>query len=739
VRLSIPFSLVLLLAGCVPRSATQTAPAEPLTTTTTPVTAAESTATVDPNTATLSPTLAPFTPTPLLPGMTLELVGQVGGESDALAIQGAYAYLGVGLRLAVVEITELSNPQIVGQSEILGGLVQSVALAGDYAYVATGDGGVQVIDVADPTGPRRVGTLDLDGAANDVAVVGNYAYVATGDSCMLGANASSICTGNLRVVDISSPARPREVGRADTEGWPYSLAITGKFAYLVASDGTNLVGGLRVIEVSQPETPRLAGSLDTEDANGVALDVARNYAYIAGDSLWVIDISNPNTPHKISSLGAFMSSVDIAVAGNYAYVVNESCEFGKCFSSLQAVDVTDPATPHQAQSQSSQAGASGMGVGRGIVLLDGLAYLVQDKGLEIRDVSKPGDWERIGYLEAVGPVSKLVVADDHVYAAAGQPGQESLHIIDVQDPTQPINMGHCEECAGLVNGMAVGDGYAYLGVWEGGLRILDIRDLAHPRLVGHLAIGEPGGAGIFDLALGKGFVIITMEIHSLRVVEVIDPAQPREVSSLSLPVLSYAPIALAGEYAHVLTALCGEAGCEERLQLIDLSDPTKPRLMGNLEVLDARVLAVADNYAYVASELCDDTYSSCSQELWLIDVTDPKLPRLVSKLTLAKGARDIRDLAVSEGYAYLLGSSGLRVIDVTDPTQPREIGASDVRGPNLDVVGGYVYVAGESNGLLILQVSPLASGKLLEPVVIKHLATLIRMGFVVTTSVVRND
>ncbi len=66
------------------------------------------------------------------------------------------------------------------------------------------DGGLRVVDVSNPAQPREVGFYDTPGWAEGVAVSGAYAYVADGDG--------------LRVVDVSNPAQPREVGFYDTPG-----------------------------------------------------------------------------------------------------------------------------------------------------------------------------------------------------------------------------------------------------------------------------------------------------------------------------------------------------------------------------------------------------------------------------------------------------------------------------------------------------------------------------------------
>jgi hypothetical protein len=65
--------------------------------------------------------------------------------------------------------------------------------------------GLRVIDVSNPAAPVEVGSIDTPDLACDVSVVGGLTYVADG-------------TSGLRVVDVSDPAAPVEVGSIDTPG-----------------------------------------------------------------------------------------------------------------------------------------------------------------------------------------------------------------------------------------------------------------------------------------------------------------------------------------------------------------------------------------------------------------------------------------------------------------------------------------------------------------------------------------
>jgi hypothetical protein len=171
-----------------------------------------------------SPT--PTEDTGLYPGgQNVEFIGHSGGSFSAVAVGDpwggsgqAYAYVGEGPQLTILDISNPASPEVAGKSSLLPDLVEDVYIAAaatpgiTYAFVANGDGGLRVMDVSAPSEPREVGVLKTAGRASGVAVVTDeawdpsaalrkssgraYAYVAAMDA-------------GLRVVDVSNPWDPR--------------------------------------------------------------------------------------------------------------------------------------------------------------------------------------------------------------------------------------------------------------------------------------------------------------------------------------------------------------------------------------------------------------------------------------------------------------------------------------------------------------------------------------------------
>src|SRR5512135_993571 len=72
-------------------------------------------------------------------GLNVRLVGQIGGTSYSVAVAGNRAFLSVGPRLVILDVTQPAAPVVLGQTAPLPNVIQGVTLSGTYAYVADWD------------------------------------------------------------------------------------------------------------------------------------------------------------------------------------------------------------------------------------------------------------------------------------------------------------------------------------------------------------------------------------------------------------------------------------------------------------------------------------------------------------------------------------------------------------------------------------------------------------------------
>ena len=102
------------------------------------------------------------------------------------------------------------------------------------------------------------------------------------------------CTAGLVVVDISTPSKPRVIGRAPAGSLKHPRKIALQFLRAFVTDED----GLKVFDLTDPVNPRPvpAATIPLKDAQGVY--AARTYAYVAdgADGLAIIDIKNPDAP-----------------------------------------------------------------------------------------------------------------------------------------------------------------------------------------------------------------------------------------------------------------------------------------------------------------------------------------------------------------------------------------------------------------------------------------------------------
>ena len=231
-------------------------------------------------------------------------------QAHDVAVAGNYAYIADGLGgLVIVDITDPSAPNLAGSYPISEVYINnpnadSVAVEGDYAYVAAHD--LFIVDITDPSSPSLAVVVEALYIAPilDVEVSGGYAYL--------------LSEYGFEIWDISDPSAPTFLSSYISHS--RSIAVEGNYAYLPGYDSSG-DDCLEIVDISDPSSPTVVATYDPGSAvNDVA--VAGNYAYLAAiDGLVVLDISDPSSPIEVDSYSdsAYRS---IVVSGNYAYVTN---------------------------------------------------------------------------------------------------------------------------------------------------------------------------------------------------------------------------------------------------------------------------------------------------------------------------------------------------------------------------------------------------------------------------------
>ena len=243
------------------------------------------------------------------------------GSAVVTASNGAFT------ATTTVAVTSFS-PQALAFLPIPG-FANGVATDGDFAYVAAGATGLQIVDLSDPASPFIAASLDTTGNANDVRVEAGLVYLADGSE-------------GLRVVRVTDPSNPVLVGTVDTAGTATDLALEGSLVFV--ADGAS---GLAVIDASDPAAPALRGTVDTP-GNARGVDADGDFAVVADATggVHVIDVSDPDNPSLVGSTATRSNgtsrAADVAVRGRRAYVADGS---DRALGGLRVIDFRAPATP----------------------------------------------------------------------------------------------------------------------------------------------------------------------------------------------------------------------------------------------------------------------------------------------------------------------------------------------------------------------------------------------------------
>lgn len=260
--------------------------------------------------------------------------------SDPLQGFARYLFVTEGYRgLHVIDVTEPTNPRRVAFEASVN--PRGLELCGDYLFLADGVGGLVAYDVSKPAEPRRVGQLPLFDA-HEVRVQWPYAYVADGP-------------GGLAIVDVRAPLAPKLVGGTrlawDADEQDAAIDVDVLFQYsrpkaLKATnralgrrtDPVNLVAlvdearGLVLVDVTEPTDPRRLWPGPPVRGRSVARGRDR-YVYRGVELRSHVDLAEPQGGER-------------TFERDYAYVLRERIRVdGRRRSSVVPIDVTDPRRP----------------------------------------------------------------------------------------------------------------------------------------------------------------------------------------------------------------------------------------------------------------------------------------------------------------------------------------------------------------------------------------------------------
>jgi|GEM_PF-3232238 len=323
-------------------------------------------------------------------------------DAAAVSVQENTLYLSdVNKQLHVFDVSTPINPTV---QEIIELDDNAVALHsnGKFLFAAQENRNMLTYAISEPGVTAFRSEIETGGYASDIHIIDDR-LILTG--------------ARTRVMDISVPANPVEIGRNYVSSRINALSEDGNHLFIADNDDT-----LRVFNINSPDDPKPVGYYEGPgqvafaEVNDHILFLARPYV------VRLLDVHDPMTPLEISTY-----STGVPFALTAIGVHEETMYLGFSNGDIRVVDISDPTQP-QDRGRYRDFGSEPVDFAFDNDLIYA-AYL--DRGLTIfRQGFGPIPWANIPSLDETKGVA---VKGQLVYMADGEAG---LRIMEVKSPEQ---------------------------------------------------------------------------------------------------------------------------------------------------------------------------------------------------------------------------------------------------------------------------------------------------------------
>lgn len=302
-------------------------------------------------------------------------------------------------------------------------------------------------------------------------------------------------------------------------------------------------------------------------------------------------------------------------------------------------------------------------------------------GLVIYEIAPNGTLLQKGFLSLDGAAWSVFVQGDFAYVGLDPGG---LAIVDVRHPERPKLAGRFTEVKSIQS-LHVSGNLAFIPEAQDGVVVVNVSNPAVPAKVSDLRTGDY----VHAVATLGGEVFLASRGKGLQIFNYHDPAAPRRLGEFKTRGLAI-EVCVMGKYAYVLDG-------PDRLLILDVSDASKPVLVGSIKAIEQfyshwNRIQVSENCVYLAG------YSA----LDVVDVSDPGKPRLAKRMKRV-GARTI-----SSAGSWLIGGgrSTLSSYDISSPQNPLLRSSLPMFGcaNDVEIHGHYAFLA-DGGGLQLLDVA----------------------------------
>lgn len=395
-----------------------------------------------------------------------------------------------------IEVYDISDPYIfspLGNYDTTGN-ISKLLIAGDSLFALSSSMGVMLLDAENPGNIELISHTDsiyyglsLGKFGNTVAATSNYTGVylfdfsnplypeLTGSLELPGSNTCVILSDNfncqitswgIHSIDISDPQNITILDVVETSG------LTQYGSYF---DGILYTHGdknpLRVFDVSDYSSPTIL--YQEAGTSRYSIIYAKDgFLFKQNNSrLQIWDVSSPHSPVLLDSISVTQTLRKISKLNNLLFLSDDD--------SLKIYDIADV---HNAVLKSSISNHTGID----FLVEENIMYVLKNNGIDLYDITSPGQPILLSntYYYNCKSFSKY---NNLVYISClhnTQPFQYLLRIIDVSDPSNPLQISILDQESQYYRAITE-SGFLYLFEESKGIYVYDLSTPELPELCGY--------------------------------------------------------------------------------------------------------------------------------------------------------------------------------------------------------------------------------------------------------------
>ena len=294
----------------------------------------------------------------------------------------------------------------------------------------------------------------------------------------------------------------------------------------------------------------------------------------------------------------------------------------------------------------------------------------------------------IGEVDIPGILFDVDIENNYAYLS--EYSANRFHIIDITEPSNPIEVGNFT--VNLPHYFEVSDSIAYISAWTNGVQIFNVSNPADPFKISEF---RPGIVGA--LTVDNNFLFVGSE-DGINILDISNPNSPQNLSFFQTGGNSH-DFFVAN---NLLYTLAWNWTTETSwVKIIDYSTPEQLTEEGCFDLGSVCYdIHVIGDYIYLASS----TYG-----IKIVDFSIKEDPQFVLSHDLVGEAFS---LEVKDDILYLgNGYSGLHIFDVSNLTSPVELANMNTGGSaeELEIRDNLIYLSVDNVGLLVIRIDGLTT------------------------------